>query len=103
MIDFKLLTNKGKTMTLSEIFNEKGDFNRKYFDPYRIDREDKEEMDFYNAIFDEHGSLVLSQYDLAAFINENKFGVFYDAVKLYYAQEHGSKTKRSYPATYMWR
>lgn len=90
-------------MTLNEIFNKKGNFTLKYFDPYRIDTENQEEVDFYNSIFEENGSLKLSHSELASFISDNDFNVFCDAVKLYYAQEHGSKTKRSYPATYMWR
>lgn len=85
------------------IFDSKGDFVLKYFDPYRLDEENPEEKDFYDKIFNENGALKESIYDLQKYINENDFPTFSDAVKLFYAQEHGSKTCSSYPAIYMWR
>jgi len=44
-----------------------------------------------------------NQEELVKFVKENKCGPWTDVVKLYYAEEHGSSTKGSYPAIYMWR
>lgn len=85
------------------IFDEKGNFLLKHFDPYRLDEDNPEEKAFYDRIFDEDGALKESIYDLQKFVSQNEFPIFSDAVKLFYAQEHGSKTCRSYPAIYMWR
>ena len=86
-----------------KIFNSEGNFTLKNFDPYRIG-EDKKVLEFRNLLFSEdgdlHGELI---HPLREFIKEKNLSPFCDAVKCMYAEEHGSGTKGSYPAIYMWR
>lgn len=88
-------------MILQRIFNNSGDFVEKAYDPYRLDERFKEMHDF---LFDEDGALHWGMDNqLIEFINNNNCRWNSDIVKLYWAQEMGSKTKGSYPAIYMWR
>lgn len=97
-------------------FDDQGDFVLRGFDPYRRYTEEHmqqypEQREFgeksikiFDALFTDRGSLrEAAQLWLTSIINENKWDWGCDAVRCYYAQEHGSNTKDAYPASYMWR
>lgn len=97
------------SVRFNRVFTKKGQFNLKefnarYFDPYRLDDNDKGQVELYELVFDTDGSVHQEFYDYVKDVVENKeFSATSDVVKLYYAQKHGRVTNRSYPATYMWK
>lgn len=88
-----------------EAFDENGNFIIKGFDPYRKPDNNVEYDTLWNSLFEDSGSLLesISDQDFVMFIATHNCHPFSDVVKLYYAQQHGSGTKGSYPAIYMWR
>ena len=92
---------------LKEVFDDKGNFNLRSFDPYRL--EDSEECkSTWDALFscDDYGYGDLKdgvREFCVQFIKEKEVSPFSDIVQLFYAGEHGSNTNGSYPAIYMWR
>jgi hypothetical protein len=90
-------------MNLNDIFDIKGNFLDKSYDPYRY-HDRHEEM--HKSLFDEDGGLnekLWFDNGLVTFIQTYACGAFSDIVKLHWAQEMGMNTKGSYPAVYMWR
>jgi hypothetical protein len=90
-------------MTLNEIFGEKGNFINRYYDPYRLDHNNPYDVKVHEFLFDNGDLREGVKSLLMKFVADNKCGPWTDVVKLYYAEEHGSSTKGSYPAIYMWR
>lgn len=90
-------------MTLNEIFGKKGNFLNSSFDPYRLDRSNAYFVKVHEFLFEDSDLRYGLKEELVKFVKENKCGPWTDVVKLYYAEEHGSSTKGSYPAIYMWR
>lgn len=86
-----------------KVFNEEGNFKLKNYCPYRIG-EDKKVLEFHDLLFNERGDLNDNlKQPLKDFVLQNNLPPFCDAVKCFYAEEHGGNTKGSYPAVYMWR
>ncbi len=96
------------TVRFDRVFTKKGNFNLSefglsHFDPYRKS-DDENYLELYNLLFNEDGSLIYeAANELEIYIQVKKFPAICDAVKLYYAQKHGSKTNGSYPAVYMFK
>jgi hypothetical protein len=98
-------------MNIKDLFDSKGNFLIKGFDPCRKPDGDVEYNDYWNKLFcdeddkwGEYGSVKMDvDVNLMKIIKEENWSPFCDAVKLMYAQEHGIGTKGSYPAIYMWR
>lgn len=103
--------------SLISVFDEKGNFPEGY-DPYRTHYDEEylnritsphreqylKDIEIQSFLFDEDSSLNEFLHTLLAeLISAKGWGWSCDAVRLYYAQEHGKNTSRSYPATYMWR
>lgn len=97
------------TVRFDRVFNKKGNFNLKEFDlerfdPYRRDNENKNHVDLFNLLFDDRGNVIDEvRYELESYIKLKNFPALSDAAKLFYAGIHGSNTKGSYPAVYMFR
>lgn len=102
---------------LESMFDANGNFPL-YYDPYRThyesaiwqtmtsDQQHEHErlMQIHNFIFDDKDSLIpFLQKLLADLLKMKQWDWRCDAIRLYYAQEHGKQTSGSYPATYMWK
>lgn len=90
-------------MTLGEIFGKRGNFLNSSFDPYRLDRSNAYSVKVHEFLFEDGNLRDGIQSQLRSWADINGCGPWTDVVKLYYAEEHGSSTKGSYPAIYMWR
>lgn len=90
-------------MTLDEIFGKKGNFLNSSFDPYRLDQTNQYFVKVHEFLFEDGDLRDGIQSQLWSWAVLNECGPWSDVVKLYYAEEHGSSTKGSYPAIYMWR
>jgi len=88
---------------LKEFLTVRGIFTLNRFDLYRVGTE-KENVEFRSLLFNEDGDLHPELFmPPKELIKEKQWPAFCDAVKCWYAEEHGSGTKGSYPAIYMWR
>lgn len=90
------------------VFTKKGKFNLQefgleYFDPYRSS-DNENHVELFELLFDSNGNVHDEvRRELESYIKLKNFPALSDAVKLYYAGIHGSNTKGSYPAIYMFR
>lgn len=79
-----------------QFFDSNGDF-KEYTDPYRSEGR-------ACILFAGSGSLLYSaERIIEKVLQKGKYKWDSDLVRCYYAQQHGSGTKGSYPAIYMWR
>lgn len=88
---------------LSDCFTTNGNFIIPGFDPYRTAYNEKgEKSDLWHFLFD--NGHVKYRNEICHLISKNKWGVFSDAVKYYYAGEcMDANCKGNYSAIYAWR
>lgn len=90
---------------MENIFDEKGNFTKKGFDPFRCDDNDE----FYRLLFYEKGNsrgfLRDNIFDyLAKYLRDHpNLSYFCHAVSLYHAELFARNTKGNYPTIYYWR
>lgn len=85
---------------MERIFDEKGNFQDREFDPYRSGREHPT----WRLLFDENGYLSREvSMRLPAFIKDKKLPPFSDAVALYHADHFALNTKGNYSTGFYWR
>ena len=95
------LGNEAERLMRTEVFNEKGFFRMRGFDPYRVADKCQQQRDF---LFDEQGNAhdcIIAR--IHTMLCDGNFSWDSDIVKLYWAEQHGSNTRNSYPATWMWK
>lgn len=102
---------------LESAFDANGNFptaydpHRTYYEPavwkqLTVEQKNEHEhlMQMHNFLFDDRGNLrMFIQRVLGDLLKGKQWDWRCDAIRLYYAHEHGKKTSDSYPATYMWK
>ena len=88
-------------MKLKELFDKNGYLK---FDPYRLDKCNKNQVRQYAFLFDEDGYLNFGMdTEIAQLIEESGWGCYCDAVALWHANIMAGNTKGSYPTIYYFR
>ena len=88
-------------MEIKELFNENGNLK---FDPYRVNDDDKTEVEKYNLLFDEDGMLKPGISEkIIVLITDYEWKWNCDAVALYHADIFADNTKGNYSTIYYFR
>lgn len=102
--DYKsFLGAEARRIMAHEVFDTHGNFIMRGFDPYRT-ADGTPQQTLRDFLFDSDGAV---HDTIAAVLHSmlctDALNWSCDAVKLHYAEMHGSVTSNSYPATYMWK
>ena len=94
---------------VEDCFDEKGNFTFKRFDPYRLDRNDPDEVSFFHALFYEDDFCVSLRFSVEQFIlsylrsNSDKVAWDCDMSALIHYDTFSCNTKGNYDVRYGWR